>query len=154
MKSSLRRRIRISGAIAFATPLSWPLLGGIFFLAFVRVKLPLDSRLCVSPVGVARELSIAVFAGSARLSDFYSAHYITIARVDLLCQDLYSGFYRTNRNMSRTGRPREFDRDEALQRAMELFWAQGYEGATLADLQKAMGGITAPSFYAAFGSKE
>src|SRR5215510_13954006 len=56
--------------------------------------------------------------------------------------------------MSRTGRPREFDRGEALQRAMELFWAQGYEGTTLADLQKAMGGITAPSFYAAFGSKE
>jgi AcrR family transcriptional regulator len=37
---------------------------------------------------------------------------------------------------------------------MQLFWAQGYEGATLAELQKAMGGITAPSFYAAFGSKE
>jgi hypothetical protein len=36
--------------------------------------------------------------------------------------------------MSRTGRPREFDRDEALQRAMELFWAKGYEGTTLADL--------------------
>jgi AcrR family transcriptional regulator len=56
--------------------------------------------------------------------------------------------------MGRIGRPREFDRDEALLRAMELFWAQGYEGTTLADLQKAMGGITAPSFYAAFGSKE
>lgn len=56
--------------------------------------------------------------------------------------------------MSRTGRPREFDRQEALQQAMELFWAQGYEGTTLADLQRAMGGITAPSFYAAFGSKE
>jgi AcrR family transcriptional regulator len=37
---------------------------------------------------------------------------------------------------------------------MELFWEQGYEGTTLTDLQKAMGGITAPSFYAAFGSKE
>lgn len=56
--------------------------------------------------------------------------------------------------MSRTGRPREFDRDQALQSAMEIFWAHGYEGTTLADLQKAMGGITAPSFYAAFGSKE
>lgn len=56
--------------------------------------------------------------------------------------------------MSRIGRPREFDRDRALRRAMEVFWAQGYEGTTLADLQKVMGGITAPSFYAAFGSKE
>lgn len=56
-------------------------------------------------------------------------------------------------DMSRTGRPRKFDRDKALQQAMMLFWAQGYEGTTLADLQKAMGGITAPSFYAAFGSK-
>jgi AcrR family transcriptional regulator len=37
---------------------------------------------------------------------------------------------------------------------MEIFWARGYEGATLEDLQKAMGGISAPSFYAAFGSKE
>jgi len=56
--------------------------------------------------------------------------------------------------MSRTGRPREFDRQAALQSAMELFWAHGYEGTTLADLQKIMGGITAPSFYAGFGSKE
>lgn len=56
--------------------------------------------------------------------------------------------------MSRTGRPREFDRNEALERAMELFWAKGYEGTTLADLQNVMGGITPPSFYAAFGSKE
>lgn len=56
--------------------------------------------------------------------------------------------------MSCIGRPREFDRDEALKKATELFWAQGYEGTTLADLQKAMGGITPPSFYAAFGSKE
>jgi len=37
---------------------------------------------------------------------------------------------------------------------MEVFWGLGYEGATLEKLQEAMGGITPPSFYAAFGSKE
>jgi AcrR family transcriptional regulator len=37
---------------------------------------------------------------------------------------------------------------------MELFWERGYEGATLEDLQAAMGGISPPSFYHAFGSKE
>ena len=56
--------------------------------------------------------------------------------------------------MARRGRPRSFDREDALWSAMKTFWASGYEGATLTDLQKAMGGITAPSFYAAFGSKE
>ena len=56
--------------------------------------------------------------------------------------------------MAGRGRPRSFDRTEALGQAMRVFWALGYEGATLTDLQEAMGGITAPSFYAAFGSKE
>lgn len=56
--------------------------------------------------------------------------------------------------MPKKGRPAKFDRTEALQRAMELFWARGYEGVTLEDLQVAMGGITPPSFYHAFGSKE
>ena len=37
---------------------------------------------------------------------------------------------------------------------MQVFWALGYEGATLNELQAAMGGIAPPSFYAAFGSKE
>jgi len=55
--------------------------------------------------------------------------------------------------MAERGRPRGFDRDVALRRAMELFWRHGYEGVSMAELTAAMG-IAAPSLYAAFGGKE
>ena len=51
------------------------------------------------------------------------------------------------------GRPREFDLENALDEAMDVFWRRGYEGATIAELTGAMG-INPPSLYAAFGSKE
>ncbi|GAA5787475.1 TetR/AcrR family transcriptional regulator [Chitiniphilus shinanonensis] len=55
--------------------------------------------------------------------------------------------------MAERGRPRCFDRAEALRRAMEVFWKHGYEGSSLASLTEAMQ-INSPSLYATFGSKE
>lgn len=51
------------------------------------------------------------------------------------------------------GRPRAFDRDEALKTAMLLFWRHGYDGVPVAQLATTMG-IAPASLYVAFGSKE
>src|ERR1700721_691132 len=52
-----------------------------------------------------------------------------------------------------SGRPREFDKEKALELATSLFWRKGYEGTSLPDRTGTLG-ITRPSLYAAFGNKE
>ena len=57
--------------------------------------------------------------------------------------------------MATMGRPRTFNREQAVEEAMHLFWENGYESTSLSQLKACIGGgISAPSFYAAFGSKE
>lgn len=51
------------------------------------------------------------------------------------------------------GRPREFDIEQALQVATELFWRKGYDATSVGELTSAIG-ITPPSFYFAFHTKE
>ena len=51
------------------------------------------------------------------------------------------------------GRPLAFNQDDALERALQIFWSRGYEGASMAELADALG-INKPSIYATFGNKE
>ncbi|TQV75826.1 TetR/AcrR family transcriptional regulator [Denitrobaculum tricleocarpae] len=51
------------------------------------------------------------------------------------------------------GRPRKSDPDEVLDKAMALFWEQGFEGTSMNDLASATG-MAKPGLYATFGDKE
>lgn len=56
-------------------------------------------------------------------------------------------------NKRSAGRPRAFDREQALGIALDLFWRHGFDGTSIPQLTAAMG-ISPPSLYAAFGSKD
>lgn len=51
------------------------------------------------------------------------------------------------------GRPLAFNQDQALEKALTVFWSRGYEGTSMAELTEVLG-INKPSIYAAFGNKE
>jgi len=51
------------------------------------------------------------------------------------------------------GRPRKFDKEIALEKAMQVFRRKGYEATSITDITKELG-INRPSVYSAFGNKE
>jgi AcrR family transcriptional regulator len=59
----------------------------------------------------------------------------------------------TTKSTKPRGRPPAFDHEEALEKALRVFWLRGFEGASMAELTEALG-INRPSIYAAFGNKE
>lgn len=54
--------------------------------------------------------------------------------------------------IKRRGRPPKFNKDEALEKALEVFWSKGLTATSLDDLATAMG-MNRPSIYNAFGDK-
>src|SRR5438105_6355851 len=126
---------------------------------------PSAARRLAIPAPMPREPSVisAIFPSSflfmilfslVRFGDSLCIDWYKTRRWTKACQVLYLpiGMKAVTAPAPR-GRPRGFDPDAALDRAMHVFWAKGYEGASLSDLTRAMR-INRPSLYAAFGNKE
>ncbi|AIJ06657.1 MULTISPECIES: TetR/AcrR family transcriptional regulator [Edwardsiella] len=56
-------------------------------------------------------------------------------------------------NNKKAGRPQKFEREQVLDKLLHLFWMQGYEGTSIAEIVKCAG-INPPTLYASFGSKD
>ncbi|MGP4083673.1 helix-turn-helix domain-containing protein [Streptomyces sp. KR55] len=95
-----------------------------------------------TPYGHGAHMLRALRPGDVSLSDHCSRQSVDSARAE----DSEKGAHGM-------ARPRAFDTDLALKRAMELFWKQGYSATPLPHLTARLG-IGGGSLYAAFGSKE
>ena len=77
---------------------------------------------------------------------------IVIAIVLMIITEVKDYIVITTKIARKRGRPAAFDRNEAVDAALELFWKKGYDSVGVAELGEAIG-INPPSLYKAFGSK-
>jgi AcrR family transcriptional regulator len=107
-----------------------------------------------SPSEALRLGASAYYTGIAPIVDGRTSRTMLLGRTERHSIEISSSGSTETKPLRRgRGRPRLFDRSDAIRQAMELFWDRGYEGTTFDDLIGAMK-LSPSSFYHEFGSKE